>query len=139
MKRQGHLWNPEAETMPRQERVVLQGRRLRKQFERAYERVPLYRQAFEERGVHTRDIQAIEDIERLPFTTKEDFRTTYPYGLFAVPLSEVVRLHASSGTTGKPVVGGYTRADLAMWGEVMARTAIAEDRLQENERREAHF
>ncbi len=125
MKRQGYVWNPEAETMPRQERAALQGERLRKQVERAYERVPFYRQAFEERGTHPQDIQAIEEIERLPFTTKEDFRTTYPYGLFAVSLGEVVRLHASSGTTGKPVVGGYTRADLAMWGEVMARTFAA--------------
>jgi phenylacetate-CoA ligase len=125
MKRQGYLWSPEAETMPRGERAALQGERLRRQAERAYERVPFYRRAFEERGIHPRDIQAIEDIERLPFTTKDDFRTTYPYGLFAVPLSEVVRLHASSGTTGKPVVGGYTRADMAMWGEVMARTFAA--------------
>ena len=125
MKRQGYLWNPEAETMSRHERAVLQGECLRKQVERAYERVQFYRQAFEQHGVHPRDIQAIEDIERLPFTMKEDFRTTYPYGLFAVPLSEVIRLHASSGTTGKPVVGGYTRADLAMWGEVMARTFAA--------------
>jgi phenylacetate-CoA ligase len=125
MKRHGYLWNPEAETMPRQERAALQGERLRKQAERAYERVPFYHQVFEERGVHPRDILAIQDIERLPFTMKEDFRTTYPYGLFAVSLSEVVRLHASSGTTGKPVVGGYTSADLAMWGEVMARTFAA--------------
>ena len=106
MKRQGYLWNPEAETISRHERAVLQGECLRKQVERAYERVPFYRQAFEARGVHARDIQAIEDIERLPFTMKEDFRTTYPYALFAEPLSEVIRLHASSGTTGKPVVGG---------------------------------
>jgi phenylacetate-CoA ligase len=125
MKRQGYLWNPEAETMPREELSALQGERLRKQVERAYECVPFYRQTFEARGVHPPDIQTVEDIERLPFTTKEDFRTTYPYGLFAVPLSEVVRLHASSGTTGKPVVGGYTRADVAMWGEVMARTFAA--------------
>ncbi len=125
MKRQGYLWNPEAETIPCQERAALQGESLRKQVERADARVPFYRQAFKEHGVHPRDIQAIEDIERLPFTMKEDFRTTYPYGLFAVPLSEVIRLHASSGTTGKPVVGGYTRADLAMWGEVMARTFAA--------------
>ena len=125
MKRQGYLWNPEAETISRQERTAPQSECLRKQVVRAYERVPFYRQAFEVHGVHPRDIQAIEDIERLPFTMKEDFRTTYPYGLFAVPLSEVIRLHASSGTTGKPVVGGYTRADLAMWGEVMARTFAA--------------
>jgi len=125
MKRQGYLWNPEVETMPRQERAVLQGERLRRQVERAYERVQFYRQAFEECGVPPGDIQAIEDIERLPFTIKEDFRSTYPYGLFSVPLNEVVRLHASSGTTGKPVVGGYTRADLAIWGEVMARSFAA--------------
>ena len=125
MKRQGYLWNPEAETMPHQERAMLQGECLRKQVERANEYVEFYRRAFEEQGVNARDIQAIEDIERLPFTVKEDFRTTYPYGLFAVPLNKVVRLHASSGTTGKPVVGGYTSADLAMWGEVMARTFAA--------------
>ncbi|HAT45311.1 MAG TPA: phenylacetate--CoA ligase, partial [Ktedonobacter sp.] len=74
---------------------------------------------------HPRDIQSLDDIERLPFTVKDDFRATYPYGLFAVPLKDVVRLHASSGTTGKVVVSGYTRADLAMWGEVMARTFAA--------------
>ncbi len=119
------MWNPAVETMPRAELTRLQMQRLRQQVMRAYERVPFYRQALEERSMHPRDIQALEDIERLPFTVKDDFRTTYPYGLFAVPLKEVVRLHASSGTTGKPVVGGYTRADMAMWGEVMARTFAA--------------
>jgi phenylacetate-CoA ligase len=98
---------------------------LQQQVARAYERVPFYKQAFEERGVHPRDVKALEDIEQLPFTVKDDFRTTYPYGLLATPLNEVVRLHASSGTTGKPVVGGYTRADMTMWGEVMARTFAA--------------
>ena len=121
----GYLWNPQAETMPRVELTVLQTRRLQQQVTRAYERVPFYRQALEARGVHPQDIQALSDIERLPFTVKDDFRTTYPYGLFAAPLQDVVRLHASSGTTGKPVVGGYTRADMAMWGEVMARTFAA--------------
>src|SRR5437762_6429057 len=87
--------------------------------------MPFYRQALEQLGVHPEDIRALDDIERLPFTVKDDFRTTYPYGLFAVPLKEVVRLHASSGTTGKPVVSGYTRAEMAMWGEVMARTFAA--------------
>lgn len=124
-KRKGYIWNPQAETMPRTELTALQTQRLQQQVARAYERVPFYRQALEEHGVHPRDIQILDDIERLPFTVKEDFRTTYPYGLFAVPLKDVVRLHASSGTTGKPVVGGYTRADLAMWGEVMARTFAA--------------
>jgi phenylacetate-CoA ligase len=123
--RKGYLWNPQAETMPRAELTALQTQRLQQQVARAYERVSFYRQALTEHGVHPRDIQNLDDIERLPFTVKEDFRTTYPYGLFAVPLKDVVRLHASSGTTGKPVVGGYTRADLAMWGEVMARTFAA--------------
>ena len=124
-KSQGYLWNPLAETMPRAELTALQTQRLRQQVTRAFERVPFYRLALEERGVRPEDIQALDDIERLPFTVKDDFRTTYPYGLFAVPLKEVVRLHASSGTTGKPVVSGYTRADMAMWGEVMARTFAA--------------
>ncbi len=124
-KSQGYIWNPQAETMPRAELTALQTQRLRQQVTRAYERVPFYRQALEEGGVDPEDIRALDDIERLPFTVKDDFRTTYPYGLFAVPLKEVVRLHASSGTTGKPVVSGYTRADMAMWGEVMARTFAA--------------
>ncbi len=124
-KRGGYIWNPQVETMPRTELIALQTQRLQQQVARAYERVPFYRQALEEHSVHPRDIQTLDDIERLPFTVKEDFRITYPFGLFAVPLKDVVRLHASSGTTGKPVVGGYTHADLAMWGEVMARTFAA--------------
>src|SRR6266496_4927728 len=124
-KSHGYIWDPQAETMPRTELTALQTQRLQQQVARVYERVPFYRQALEERGVHPRDIQALEDIDRLPFTIKDDFRTTYPYGLFAVPLKDVVRLHASSGTTGKPVVAGYTRADITMWGEVMARTFAA--------------
>jgi phenylacetate-CoA ligase len=124
-KIQGYIWNPQAEQMPRAELAALQTQRLQQQVTRAYERVPFYRQALEERGVHPQDIRTLDDIELLPFTVKEDFRTTYPYGLFAVPLKDVVRLHASSGTTGKPVVGGYTQADMVMWGEVMARTFAA--------------
>ena len=136
-KREGYVWNPKAEQMPRAELTALQTQRLQQQVSRAYERVPFYRQSLAKSGshdksgsymasgVHPQAIQTLDDIERLPFTVKDDFRTTYPYGLFAVPLQEVVRLHASSGTTGKVVVGGYTRADLAMWGEVMARTFAA--------------
>ena len=124
-KEEGYIWNLAAETMPRTQLTALQTQRLQQQAARAFERVPFYRQAFEERGIHPRDIQTLDDIERLPFTVKDDFRTTYPYGLFAVPLKDVVRLHASSGTTGKPVVGGYTAADMTMWGEVMARTFAA--------------
>jgi phenylacetate-CoA ligase len=121
----GYIWNLQAETMPRAELTALQTQRLQQQVTRAYERVQFYRQALEESGIHPQDIQTLNDIERLPFTVKDNFRTTYPYGLFAVPLKDVVRVHASSGTTGKPVVGGYTRADMAMWGEVMARTFAA--------------
>jgi phenylacetate-CoA ligase len=119
------MWDPYTETMSRAELTALQTQRLQQQVTRAYERVPFYKQALAERGVHPRNIQSLDDIERLPFTVKDDFRVTYPYGLFAVPLKDVVRLHASSGTTGKVVVSGYTRADLAMWGEVMARTFAA--------------
>jgi phenylacetate-CoA ligase len=124
-KRNGYIWNPQAETMPRAELTALQTQRLQQQVTRAFEKVRFYRQALEGRGVQPQDIQTLDDIERLPFTIKDDFRTAYPYGLFAVPLKDVVRLHASSGTTGKPVVGGYTRADMAMWSEVMARTFAA--------------
>ncbi len=124
-KKEGYIWNPRVEQMPRAQLIALQTQRLQQQVARAYERVPFYRQALEQRGVQPQDIQTLDDITRLPFTVKDDFRTTYPYGLFAVPLRDVVRLHASSGTTGKPVIGGYTRADLEMWGEVMARTLAA--------------
>jgi phenylacetate-CoA ligase len=124
-KTNSYIWNPKAETMPRTELTVLQTHRLQQQVARVYERVPFYRSALERCGVHPLDVRALEDIERLPFTVKDDFRTTYPYGLFAVPLKDVIRLHASSGTTGKPVVGGYTRADMTMWGDVMARTFAA--------------
>src|SRR5207237_1230397 len=108
---------------------------LQRQSTRALEGVHFYRRVLEGRCVHPRDVRPLEDIERLPITVKDDFRTTYPYGLFAVPLKDVIRLHASSGTTGKPVVGGYTRADMTMWGDVMARTfaaggVTAEDVLQ---------
>src|SRR5436305_2694808 len=94
-RKQGYMWNPTVETMPRAELIRLQALRLQQQVTRAYERVTFYRQALEERGVHPQDIQAIGDIERLPFMVKDDFRTTYPYALFAVPLKEVVRLHPS--------------------------------------------
>lgn len=106
----GYLWNPQAESMPRAELAALQGQRLRQQVERAYERVPFYRQSLEKHGIRPPDIRAIEDIECLPFTVKDDFRATYPSGLFAVPMKEIVRLQASSGTTGKMVIGEIGRA-----------------------------
>jgi len=121
----GYLWNLQAEAMSHAELAALQGQRLRLQVEWAYERVPFYRKALQQQGVRPADMRDIEDIARLPFTVKDDFRATYPYGLFAVPMKEIVRLQASSGTTGKMVIGAYTKGDLEMWGEVMARTLAA--------------
>lgn len=115
-------WNERYECMPRSELHALQEERLRTTVSRVYHEVPFYRHAFQKIGLLPNDIQTLDDLVKLPFTTKNDLRDNYPYGLFAVPLSEVVRLHASSGTTGKPTVVGYTRRDLDVWAEVMARS-----------------
>ncbi|HBT47629.1 MAG TPA: phenylacetate--CoA ligase [Peptococcaceae bacterium] len=115
------IWDPTNECRPRAEIRALQLERLQALVQYVYERVPFYRQAMDERGVRPSDIRTLEDVRLLPMTTKEDFRRHYPFGLFAVPLKEVVRLHASSGTTGKPVVVGYTRRDMETWTEVVAR------------------
>jgi len=115
-------WNKEAETMPREELQKLQLQRLREVVKYAYERVPFYRKRFEASGIKPEDIRSLEDLKYIPFTSKADLREVYPFGLFAVPLSEIVEIHSSSGTTGKPVVAGYTRRDLEVWGEVMARS-----------------
>jgi phenylacetate-CoA ligase len=88
---------------------------------RAYESVPYYKKRFDELGVKPEDIKTLKDIEKLPFTTKDDLRDAYPFGMFAVPRKEIVEVHTSSGTTGNPTVSGYTRGDLEIWGEVMAR------------------
>ena len=100
----------------------VQNERLRETVERVYFNVPYYRHKMQEAGLGPESINSVEDLTRLPFTTKNDLRDNYPFGLFAVPMSEIVRLHASSGTTGKPTVVGYTRNDIATWSEVMART-----------------
>jgi len=100
----------------------LQFQRLKAITERAYDHVELYRQRMNEKGIHPTDLKDIRDIEKLPFTEKTDLRDTYPYGLFASPLNEVVRLHASSGTTGKPIVVGYTEEDLHVWRQVICRS-----------------
>ncbi|GAW90845.1 phenylacetate--CoA ligase family protein [Calderihabitans maritimus] len=115
------IWDEKYECIPREELRKLQLERLQATVKRVYEQVPFYRKAFEERGILPEDIKSLEDVRKLPFTTKDDLRQNYPYGLFAVPLREVVRLHASSGTTGKPVVVGYTRRDLEIWTELVAR------------------
>ena len=117
-----HYWNEEYECMPREKLCVLQEKRLRETVSRVYENVPFYRNAFDKIGLKPDDIKSLDDLKKLPFTNKDDLRDNYPYGLFAVPLSEVIRLHASSGTTGKPTVVGYTRQDIRSWAEVMARS-----------------
>ena len=116
------MWNPEAESMPRSKREEIQFERLKQTVRRCYEKVPLYRKKFDEIGLKPEDIKSLDDLEKLPFTTKDDLRENYPFGLFAVPMDQVVRIHASSGTTGKPTVVGYTRNDIEVWAEVMART-----------------
>jgi phenylacetate-CoA ligase len=118
------IWNPSAETMPREERAALQGERLRATVARAAA-VPMYRERLAAAGIDVESVRGLDDLARLPFTRKADFRQRYPYGLFAVPREQVVRLHASSGTRGKPTVVGYTRADLGVWREVMARSFAA--------------
>ncbi len=100
----------------------VQGERLRETVERVYYNVPYFRNRMQEAGIGPENIHSIDDLSALPFTTKQDLRDNYPFGLFAVPMSEIVRIHASSGTTGKPTVVGYTCSDIATWSEVMART-----------------
>ncbi|MDG5761283.1 phenylacetate--CoA ligase [Natronococcus sp. A-GB1] len=108
-----------------EERQELQSERLRDTVAHAYENVRFYRDRLDETGVSPEDIQSVDDLERLPFTTKEDFRDEYPDGLFAVDADELLRIHASSGTTGKPKIVGYTERDLELWDEVMARSMEA--------------
>jgi phenylacetate-CoA ligase len=115
------IWNKEIECMPRERLEALQLERLKQSVAHAYERVPHYRRAFDAAGLVPGDVNSLEDIRRLPFTVKDDLRDNYPYGMFAVPLNQVVRLHASSGTTGRLTVVGYTRRDLENWSEVVAR------------------
>ena len=115
------IHNPKIECMSREEMTALQSERLRNIVKVCYEKVPFYRQKMDKMGVKPEDIRGIEDIHRLPFTTKHDLRDEYPFGLQAVPMSEVRRIHASSGTTGKPVVDTYTDNDIANWAEGVAR------------------
>lgn len=119
------IWNPEMETMPREELNKLQGQRLRQIVEYAYNKLPYYQSKCKQAGVSPADINGLEDLKKLPFTTKQDLRDAYPFNAFAVPTEQIVRIHASSGTTGKPTVGGYTRNDIALWAEVMARTVTS--------------
>ena len=119
------IWNPNKECMSRDERAALQGKRLHKIVSYVYHNVPFYRHKMQEMDVRPDDIQTIEDITKLPFTTKKDLRDNYPFGLQAAPQSEIIRIHASSGTTGNPTIVGYTRKDIGVWSECMARCLTA--------------
>ncbi|MFC1614586.1 phenylacetate--CoA ligase family protein [Gemmatimonadota bacterium] len=116
------IWNKKFETMPFEERRKVQSKRLAATVKRVYERVPFYRRAFDAKGIKPGDIRSVDDLKHLPFTNKQDLRDNYPYGLFTVPMDKVVRIHSSSGTTGKPTVVGYTMEDINIWSEVMARS-----------------
>jgi phenylacetate-CoA ligase len=113
------------ERMSRDELQALQLSRLQHTVRHAYENVPLYRRKFADAGVHPDDIRSLDDVAKLPFTTKADLRETYPFGMFAVPMSRVARIHASSGTTGRPTVVGYTQHDLGNWAHLIARSLRA--------------
>ncbi|MDO4563172.1 MAG: phenylacetate--CoA ligase [Clostridia bacterium] len=119
------IWNKEIECASRADIREIQLRKLQETVKRCYDNVPFYQKKLDALNVKPEDIKTLADAAKLPFTTKADFRDNYPYGLFAVPLKEVRRIHASSGTTGKPIVGGYTKNDINSWAECIARIAAA--------------
>lgn len=121
----GLMWEPSAETMPREALLAVQMERLRAVLENARANVPFYRKLLAEAGVEPGDIVTHADVARLPFTTKSDLRDHYPFCMFARPRAEIVRVHASSGTTGNPTTVGYTREDIELWGDLIARTLAA--------------
>ncbi|MBF0242585.1 MAG: phenylacetate--CoA ligase [Desulfamplus sp.] len=119
------IYNMDFETMPREALESIQLSRLKATLDRVYATVPFYRENFKKAGITPSDIKTLKDLQKIPFTVKQDLRDNYPYGMFAVPMQNVVRIHASSGTTGKPTVVGYTRRDIATWAELMARSLAA--------------
>lgn len=119
------IWDKEKECMSRKELLQLQLERLQGTIHRVYKNVPFYRKMFDKAGIDPDSFSSLEDLNKIPFTTKNDLRENYPYGLFAVPLREVVRIHTSSGTTGMPIVVGYTKNDIKIWTEVVARILTA--------------
>ena len=119
------MWEPQYEKLPREELERLQLERLQQQVKYVFDKVPFYHSKFQELGIAPDDIKSLDDIVKLPFTSKSDFRDNYPYGLMAVPLTEVVRLHASSGTTGKPIIAFYNAKDIDTWANLMARTLVS--------------
>ncbi len=118
------FWQKDIETMKRSDLESLQLQRLKRIASYCYENVPFYHNRFDEIGFNPEKIRTLKDIEYIPITTKEDIRDNYPYGLFAVPMKKIVRIHASSGTTGKPTVVGYTKNDLDMWSDIVARVVV---------------
>jgi phenylacetate-CoA ligase len=119
------IYNEEYETMPREALEAIQLRRLQTTVTRVYNTVPFYKKRFDEVGVKVDDVSSLDDLRRLPFTYKDNLRDSYPFGMFTVPMDDVVRIHVSSGTTGKPTVVGYTARDIQTWSELMARTLMA--------------
>jgi len=124
-KIQHPIWDPEHESMPREQLRALQLRRLQNMVRRLHQRVPFYKQRLDAAGVSPDDVRTLDDVRRIPFTCKQDLRDHYPYGMLAVPLSEAARLHCSTGTTGKPTVVAYTRRDLETWADLVARFIVA--------------
>ena len=121
------IWNKEMECASREDLRALQLRRLQSEATTVFEKVPFYRKAFNRVGIKPEDIRTLDDLVHLPFTIKSDFRDNYPFGLLTVPMDDIVRVHASSGTTGKPTVVAYTENDISTWAEVMARTLSCGD------------
>ena len=119
------IYDIEYETMPREALEAIQLRRLQTTLQRVYANVPFYRKKFQEAGITPGDVKCLEDLKKIPFTTKQDLRDNYPFSMFAVPMDNVVRIHASSGTTGKPTVVGYTARDVGTWSLLMARALAA--------------
>jgi phenylacetate-CoA ligase len=119
------IFDIDFETMPREGVEAIQLRRLQTTIDRVYATVPFYKKSFDAAGIKPKDIQRLEDLKHVPFTTKQDLRDNYPYDMFAVPMEQVVRIHASSGTTGRPTVVGYTRRDIENWAGLMARSLSA--------------
>ncbi|MCK5913036.1 MAG: phenylacetate--CoA ligase, partial [Desulfuromusa sp.] len=120
-----NIWNRDAECLPREDIRQLQLNRLQKTLSLVANNVPCYQVKFKDSGFQPGDLQSLKDLQQLPFTTKEDLRVNYPYGMFAVPMREVVRIHSSSGTTGKPTVVGYTKEDINIWTGLVARFMTA--------------
>ena len=121
----GYIWNEQAETMPAEQLRELQGRRLADCVRRMYGCVPYYTEKMKTAGILPEDIRTLDDLDKLPFTDKEDMREAYPFGTFAVPMEDIVRIHASSGTTGKQKVVGYTTGDIDIWSECICRSLAA--------------